>query len=112
LVRSYLIYERQKGGSLVSNYYELAKEHQGQRVTITDVSGTTYTGKLVNVDSGHVYLELEQAGEQESYDRNGGYGYGYYQPPYPPSCGPSNNVVPIALAAIGGFALASAFFLW
>jgi small nuclear ribonucleoprotein (snRNP)-like protein len=106
-----------KGGFYVSNYYELAKEHQGQRVTITDRSGAVYTGRLMNVDTEHVYLEVEQDAkemyEQDSYDRSGG--YGYYQPlypaPYPPPC-PKNDVIPIALAAIGGFALASAFFWW
>ncbi|PYZ93950.1 hypothetical protein CR194_10530 [Salipaludibacillus keqinensis] len=77
--------------------------YKGKYVRITDVSGVEYRGRIVNVDRQYVYLEQDNKGF-------GGFGYGYYGGYYPP---PRYYypVVPVALAAIGGFFLGAAFFL-
>lgn len=68
---------------------------------ITDVSGVEYRGRIVEVDQKFVYLEQERNGFTGFGYGYPGYGYpGYYYRP----------VFPIALAAIGGFALGAAFF--
>lgn len=86
-------------------YYDICCRHKGKHVRIVDLSGKEYHGKIVNVDTQYVYLETENRG----FSGFGyGYGGGYYYPGYPPY--PYRPVVPIALAAIGGFALGAAFF--
>ncbi|MCR6111455.1 hypothetical protein HXA35_13985 [Bacillus sp. A301a_S52] len=70
-------------------YFDVCNRYKGRYVHITDLCGRKYYGKIVHVDQHHVYL-------QPTSDF-GGYGYGFY-------------TVPIALAAIGGFALGAAFF--
>ncbi|WP_280769349.1 hypothetical protein [Salipaludibacillus daqingensis] len=85
----------------VQHYYDMCCRYRGKRVRITDVSGKEYRGRIVDVDQQYVYLEQESSGFGGfGYGYRGYYGhYGYYRP-----------VFPIALAAIGGFALGAAFF--
>ncbi|WP_216829119.1 hypothetical protein [Alkalihalobacterium elongatum] len=89
------------------DYYQMCCKHRGQVVNIFEKCGRRHYGRIVNVDHQYVYIEPVQP-------RSGGFGgfsYGYYGGywGYRPW---GYGVVPIALAAIGGFALASAFFLW
>ncbi|WP_096189480.1 hypothetical protein [Evansella halocellulosilytica] len=79
-----------------SHYYDLCCRHRGRVARITDRRGREYVGRIVNVDRTNVYLQ--PFGGSRQY----GFGYGYY--------GGYSPVVPIALAAIGGFLVGTAFF--
>ncbi|QKS71815.1 hypothetical protein FLK61_34670 [Paenalkalicoccus suaedae] len=74
-------------------YYSLCCQNHGRHANITDIQGNTFSGKIVNVDQHNVYI---QQGNRYGYNPNY---YGYQSP-----------VIPVALAAIGGFALGAAFF--
>ncbi|MFV8826857.1 hypothetical protein [Alkalihalobacterium sp. APHAB7] len=93
------------------DYYQMCCKHQGKVVTIYEKCGRRHYGRIVNVDHQFVYIEPVQP-------RSGGLGgfsYGFYggYGPYGYGAGYGyGRFVPIALAAIGGFALASAFFWW
>jgi hypothetical protein len=78
------------------NIYSLCRKHYGKAVRITCHDGKVYTGKITRVTREHVWIRPVGGLGGLGYGYYGGYGYGYG--------------VPIALAAIGGFALASAFF--
>ncbi|KHF40389.1 hypothetical protein [Halalkalibacter okhensis] len=81
-------------------YYDLCCRYIGRDVTITCKDGKKFSGKITHVTNTHVYL-------QPTGSQFGGFGYGYgwgygYRP--------WGWGFPIALAAIGGFALGAA--LW
>ncbi|MFA9555900.1 hypothetical protein ACERII_01135 [Evansella sp. AB-rgal1] len=79
-----------------SHYYDLCCKHRGKVVRIKDCSGKEYVGKIAHVDRTHVWLE-------PVHPTTHGFGYGW-------GWGWGGAWVPIALAGIGGFALAAAFF--
>lgn len=94
----------------MSNYH-LCCQHHGKVVHIYEKSGKVYHGRIVKVDQEYVWIDPmvngprgygygAYGGGYPSYGY-GGYGYGYGRNPY---------WVPVALAAIGGFALGAAFF--
>lgn len=90
------------------NYYELCSRHIGKEVCIYDKLGRQYVGKIVNVDRRFVYVQPTRRtyrgfgyGYWPGYFGYGGYGYGGYG---------YGGIVPIALAAIAGLVLLSAFF--
>ncbi|MBU9713844.1 hypothetical protein [Evansella tamaricis] len=77
-------------------YYDLCCKHRGKVVRIYDRSGKEYIGKIANIDKTYVWLEpVHHPPSGFGYGYYGGWGYGWF---------------PIALAAIGGFALGTAFF--
>ncbi|ARK30684.1 hypothetical protein [Halalkalibacter krulwichiae] len=78
------------------SYYDLCCRYHGKVVTITCLDGRRYSGKITHVTDTHVYLQ--PTGNFGGF----GYGWGYYRP--------WGWGVPIALAAIGGFALGAALF--
>ncbi len=82
----------------MSHYYNLCCQHKGKVVTIYEKCGKMHVGKIVHVDHQHVYLEPMTPGVSGYGWGFGGWGWGY------------RPWFPIALAAIGGFALGSAFF--
>lgn len=92
-----------------NHYYDMCCRYKGKHVRIVELTGREHHGRIVDVDAQYVYLESGERGHSGfGYGYGGGYypgygGYGY--PPYRP-----RPVVPIALAAIGGFALGAAFF--
>ncbi|WP_227938086.1 hypothetical protein [Alkalihalobacillus deserti] len=79
------------------SYYDLCCLYRGKVVTITCVDGKTYSGTITNVTKTHVYLQPTGGSHFGGF----GYGWGY---------GRWGWGFPIALAAIGGFALGAA--LW
>lgn len=83
-------------------YYDICCRYRGKQVRITDLSGVEYRGRIVDVDQKFVYLERESSPFTGFGYGYGGYYGGYYYRPRP--------IFPIALAAIGGFALGAAFF--
>lgn len=80
--------------------YNQCCSYKGRYVNLQHKNGQSYYGRVVNVDSEHVYLDMGRGGGR-------GYGYGYYG-----GYGYGNNVVPFAFGAIAGLALAGAFFFW
>ncbi|MFC0559750.1 hypothetical protein [Halalkalibacter alkalisediminis] len=81
------------------SYYDLCCRYRGKVVTITCLDRKTYSGTITHVTDTHVYLQ-PTGGRQF-----GGFGYGWGYGYRPWGWG-----FPIALAAIGGFALGAA--LW
>ncbi|MCP3761085.1 hypothetical protein NLX67_01580 [Domibacillus sp. A3M-37] len=79
--------------------YHVCCKHVGKMVRLTCHDGKVYTGRITRVTHEHVWLH--PAGGLGGFGYGFGYRYGY---------GGYGYGVPIALAAIGGFALASAFF--
>lgn len=88
----------------MTHYYDLCCKHRGQVVTIYEKCGKVHVGKIVNVDHQFVYIEPLSGGVS-------GYGWGYPGWGYP-GYGFRRPFFPVALAAIGGFALGSALFWW
>jgi hypothetical protein len=86
-----------------SQYYDLCCKHHGRVVTIRERNGNKHVGRIAEINRTHVYLELVSP---QSRRNLGGFGYGFY---HPYGFG-RRRFVPIALAAIGGFALGAAFF--
>ena len=91
-------------------YYRLCCEHKGKVVRVYETSGREHVGKIMRVDEQYVWLERVGPGVS-------GYGYGYYG--YDPYAGYGAGYgagggfwFPVALAALGGFALGAAFFWW
>lgn len=78
--------------------YNLCCQYQGKRVRITDCSGYTHVGCITKVDNRNVWLMPDDAG---------GYGIGFW------GFGGAGLGFGygIALGAITGIALASAFFI-
>ncbi|SDZ02937.1 hypothetical protein SAMN05421736_105142 [Evansella caseinilytica] len=76
-------------------YYDLCCKHKGKVVRICDIYGKEYVGKIAYVDRTYVWLEPTSYAPGYSY----GWGWGY-----------GGFFFPVALAAIGGFALGAAFF--
>ena len=91
-------------------YYDLCCKHRGKVVHIVEKCGRSHYGRLVNVDNQFVYLEPISMGRDDVFS------YGWYSPVYGGYWGRSRyrhgGFVPIALAAIAGFALGSALFWW
>lgn len=94
------------------NYYHLCCQHKGKVVRIYEKSGKLHYGRIVEVDEQYVWLDPQTSGPRGFAYGYGGYGYssygyggyghyGYGRNPY---------FVPVALAAVGGFALGAAFF--
>lgn len=81
-----------------ANFYQLCCQHTGKNVRITCRDGKVHTGRITRVTKDHVWIRPAGGLGGFGYGFYGGYGYGYGYP--------------IALAAVAGFALASAFFLW
>jgi hypothetical protein len=79
-----------------SNMYSLCHKHHGKAVRITCHDGKVHVGKITRVTREHVWIRPSGGLGGFGYGYYGGYGYG--------------RAFPIALAAIGGFALATAFF--
>ena len=79
----------------MTNYYDLCCRYRGRYVNIYDRNGVRYHGRIVDVDNEFVWLDT---GCQRY--RPCGFGLGFF--PF----------FPIALATIGGIALASLFFWW
>ncbi|WP_078552664.1 hypothetical protein [Bacillus alkalicellulosilyticus] len=100
-------------------YYDICCQHRGKTVIIKEKCGKQHYGKIVNVDKQYVWIEPVQRGTgfggySYGYPGYGGYPGGYYQSGYTvagyggyPGYRP---IFPVALAAIGGFALGAAFF--
>lgn len=78
-----------------NDLYNLCCKHHGKVVRITRRDGKVHVGTITRVTRSHVWLR-PVGGFGYGYGFYGGYGYGYG--------------VPIALAAIGGFALGAALF--
>ncbi|WP_179295537.1 hypothetical protein [Bacillus sp. FJAT-45350] len=122
----------------MNQYFDLCQRHVGQVVKIREKSGVEHYGKIVNVDQQYVYLETNSHrrefggygygsfgpgfgpgvgyggfghGHGHGYG-HGAYGAGYGHHGYGAGYGGFGGGfgVPVALAAIGGFALGSAFF--
>lgn len=88
-------------------YYDLCCKHKGKVVRIYDHQGREYVGRIADVDHTYVWLEPVQGREAGfGFGYYGGYSGGYYGGYY----GGRSFFFPVALAAIGGFALGSAFF--
>lgn len=91
------------------SYYEMCCQHRGKVVSIYEKSGKMHYGRIVEVDREYVWIEPTGA-------RPRGFGYGYYGYGGYPGYGYHGHGfhrpfwVPVALAAIGGFALGAAFF--
>lgn len=90
----------------MTHYYHVCCEHRGKVVTIYERTGKRHVGRIVEVDKQFVYLEPTSAGVTGYSWGYPGYGWGYR--PY--GYGYRPYWVPVALAAIGGFALGAAFF--
>lgn len=84
--------------SKAAYYYDLCCKHKGKMVRLYDLSGREYVGRIAHVDRTYVWLE-------PSSSHGLGFGYGYYGGYYR-----RGSWIPIALAGLGGFALAAAFF--
>lgn len=87
-----------KGGQKMnrSEAYNLCCKYQGKRVRITDNQGNVHTGQITKVDNRMVWLMP---------DNGGGYGIGFWG-----FGGGLGFGYGIALGAITGIALTSAFF--
>ncbi|OIJ12533.1 hypothetical protein BKP37_13990 [Anaerobacillus alkalilacustris] len=85
------------------SYYQLCCQHKGKVVHIYEKTGKVHCGRIVEVDREYVWLDPMVRGPRGfGYGYGGGYGgYRYGRNPY---------FVPVALAAVGGFALGAAFF--
>ncbi|MCI2252902.1 hypothetical protein RG959_17230 [Domibacillus sp. 8LH] len=81
-----------------AHFYHLCSQHTGKKVKITCRDGKVHTGRITRVTRDHVWIRPAGFLGGFGYGFYGWYGYGYGYP--------------VALAAIAGFALASAFFLW
>lgn len=77
-------------------YYDLCCRHQGKVVTIYEKTGRVHVGRITSVDQQFVYLEPVSGHGVSGFHWGWGWGWGLG--------------IPIALAAIGGFALGTAFF--
>ncbi|MCT8136641.1 hypothetical protein H1D32_02085 [Anaerobacillus sp. CMMVII] len=87
---------------MTHQYYDICCKHRGKVVTIYEKCGKVHVGKIVNVDHQFVYIEPTSTGVT-GYGWGLGWGYpGFGYRPF----------FPIALAAIGGFALGAALFWW
>lgn len=87
-------------------YYDLCCQHKGKVVRIHERNGRAHVGRIVEVDEKYVWIE-RQSREVSGFGYGfwgPGWGWGYRRPYY-------GYAVPVALAAIGGFALGAAF-LW
>ena len=82
-----------------SNFYHLCCKHVGRTVRLTCHDGRIHTGRITHVTNRHVWIQPVGGAGGFGYGFYGGYRYGRYGYGYP-----------IALAAIAGFALATAFF--
>ncbi|WP_017728627.1 hypothetical protein [Halalkalibacterium ligniniphilum] len=83
----------------MTDYYKMCCQYKGELVTIVEKSGRRHVGRIMNVDHQYVYLDPVHPGRGY-----GGFSYGYgFYPYYRP-------FFPIALAAIGGFALGASLF--
>ena len=94
------------------SYYELCCQHKGKVVQIYEKSGKLHYGRIVEVDREYVWIDPSVGGPRGFTYGYPGYGYGDYghygyhrhgfrRHPF---------FVPVALAAVGGFALGAAFF--
>ncbi|MCT8137193.1 hypothetical protein H1D32_05215 [Anaerobacillus sp. CMMVII] len=97
--------------------YQLCCQYKGKVVHIYEKSGKVHYGKIVEVDREYVWIEpsvtRSPRGFGYGYPGYGGPGYAYggygaYGGGY--GIGRNPYFVPVALAAIGGFALGAAFF--
>jgi hypothetical protein len=79
-----------------SSMYSLCQKHYGKTVRITCHDGKVHTGKITRLTREHVWISPSGGLGGFGYGYYGGYGY--------------RRAFPIALAAIAGFALATAFF--
>lgn len=103
----------------MSNYH-LCCQHQGKIVHIYEKSGKAHHGRIVKVDQEYVWIDpvgTSPRGFGYGYGGYPAYGYGAYGGGYPGygyggygHVGRNPYIVPVALAAIGGFALGAAFF--
>lgn len=87
------------------SYYHVCCQHKGKVVHIYETCGKRHYGRIVEVDKKYVWLDPmvgSPRGFTYGYPGYYGRGYGYRRNPY---------FVPVALAAVGGFALGAAF-LW
>ncbi|WP_026672448.1 hypothetical protein [Alkalihalobacterium bogoriense] len=87
------------------NVYDLCCQHQGKEVILHEKCGRQHFGRIVKVDRQYVWLE-----KQPQTPNFGGFSYGFYGAGYPGYGFGGRNIFPIALGAIGGFALGTAFF--
>ncbi|WP_084405723.1 hypothetical protein [Alteribacter aurantiacus] len=86
--------------SRYTHYYNVCSRNQGRNVRIVEHCGRQHVGRIVRVTRSNVYIEGR--GPQGGFGAFGYGYYGYYRPrPY---------VYPVALAAIGGFALGALLF--
>lgn len=96
-----------------SNYYNMCCQHVGKSVVIREKSGRVHRGIVDRVDRNYVYLRPMTRGRGIGgfgygyYGYGGGYGGGYG---YGYGGGYGYGWGRVALGAIAGFALASAFF--
>lgn len=86
------------------SYYHLCCQHKGQVVHIYEKSGKVHYGKIVEVDREYVWIDRSVAAGPRGFGY-GGYSYGGYG-----GYGRNPYLAPVALAAVGGFALGVAFF--
>jgi hypothetical protein len=86
----------------MTHYYELCCKHRGQVVTIFEKCGKRHVGRIVEVDHQFVYIEPVSGGVA-------GYSWGYPGWGWGPRWG-FRPFFPVALAAIGGFALGASLF--
>lgn len=89
---------------MVRKYYDLCNQHRGRPVVIRERNGQMHRGVIDRVDRNYVYLRPMRGGRGI-----GGFGYGYYGG-YGYGYGGRYGWGRVALGAIAGFALASAFF--
>lgn len=82
-------------------YYKICCEHKGKVVRLYETSGREHVGRIVEVDEQYVWIE-------RTVTETRGYSYGFYGPRFYPR----PYVFPVALAALGGFALGAALFWW
>lgn len=86
----------------------MCRGHMGKSVVITERCGRVHRGVVDRVDRNYVYLRPMNRGRGI-----GGFGFGYYSYGYGGGYGGGygyGNGARIALGAIAGFALATAFF--
>jgi len=89
-----------------AQYYNLCNQHRGKPVVIREKNGQVHRGVIERVDRNYVYLRPMNARRGI-----GGFGIGYYGPGYGYGYGYGGyGWGRVALGAIAGFALATAFF--